>query len=203
MAKSATIHDEFMAIQTALEVLEPLSEVQRKFALTMILARLEMEAASLVVNIGGATSGGVGAGGANVIGNGSGVNQSEVKKMTPKEFLRSKKTITDLERFICLAFYLANVRDVQHFKTRDITALNTEAAGGKFSNAATTANNAVKQSGFLSHAGGGKKQLTPLGEDVVKALPNREAMAEVIAAAPKKRKSKAKRIGKGTPKART
>lgn len=200
MGKSSVITDEFKAIQTALEVLEPLNEAQRNFAVTMILTRLGITAASLSVNTGGGGGGGSGDGGGG--GGGGGGSQGDIKKLTPKDFLRSKRTTTDLERFICLAFYLANVRDVQHFKTRDITALNTEAAGAKFSNAATTANNAVNQSGFLSHAGGGKKPLTTLGEDVVKALPDREAVGQAIAAAPKKRKPKGKGKSKGRPKAK-
>lgn len=197
MAKATVIQDEFKAIQTALEALQPLEDAPRKFALTMILTRLGITPASLNVNAGSGGGGGSGNAGG---GGGGGGSQGDIKSMTPKDFLRSKRTTTDLERFICLAFYLASVRDLAHFKTRDITALNTEAAGGKFSNAATTANNAVNQSGFLSHAGGGKKQLTPLGEDVVNALPDREAVAAAMAAAPKKRKSKAK--GKVTKKAK-
>jgi len=197
MAKSSVIKVEFEAIQTALEALEPLEEPQRKFAVTMILTRLGINASTLHLNAGGGSAGSSGGGGG---GGGAGAGGNNIKSVTPKEFLRQKRPTTDLERMICLAFYLANSRDTAHFKTRDLTTLNTEAAGGKFSNAATTANNAVNQSGFLSHAGGGKKQLTPLGEDVVNAMPDREAIAAVIAAAPKKRKGKSKGKGKSTSK---
>lgn len=200
MAKSSVITDEFKAIQTALEVLEPLEEAQRKFAVTMILTRLGVSPSSLTLNTGGGVGGG--SGGAGGGSGGGGGTQADVKTTIPKDFLRSKRPTTDLERFICLAFYLAKVRDTPAFKTREITDLNTEAAGGRFSNAATTANNAVNQSRYLSQAGGGKKQLTPLGEDVVNALPDRDAVARVIADAPKKRKTRSKAKGKGASKSK-
>lgn len=178
MDNKAGIAESFKAIQTSLEALEPLDATQREFALSMILKGLGMsEPSGYKGNSGGGTA-----------AKHSGGTPADAKGMTPKEFLREKKPHTDLERLTCLAFYLTNVRDTPHFKTEDITALNTEAAGAKFSNASATARNAVSQSGFLSHAGSGKKQLTPLGEDVVDALPDREAMAKVIADAPKRRK---------------
>src|SRR5258706_7063400 len=103
MAKSSVITDEFKAIQTALEVLEPLDEAQRKFAVTMILTRLGVSPSSLALNSGGGGSSAGASGGSGASGGG----QADIKAMTPKAFLRLKRTTTDLERFICLAFYLA------------------------------------------------------------------------------------------------
>lgn len=195
MAKSSIIADEFKAIQTSLEALEPLEEPQRKFAVTMILTRLGITPASLTLNLGGV------AGGAGAASAGAGI-QADIKSMTPRDFLKSKRPNTDLQRLTCLAFYLANARNTPAFKTRELTDLNTDAAGPKFSNAATTANNAVNQNGFLSHAGGGKKQITPLGEDVVNALPDQDAVARAVADAPKKRKYKTKGKSKRTSKSK-
>jgi hypothetical protein len=105
----------------------------------------------------------------------------------PKEFLYEKRPQTDLERIACLAYYLTHYRDTPHFKTLDLSKLNTEAAQLKFSNAANAVDNAAK-AGFLVPASKGAKQLSALGELYVQALPDREAAREAIAhARPKKR----------------
>ena len=56
--------------------------------------------------------------------------------MSPKEFLLEKQPRTDVERIACLAFYLTHYRDTPHFKTLELSKLNTEAAQQKFANAA-------------------------------------------------------------------
>lgn len=56
--------------------------------------------------------------------------------MVPKEFMVQKRPRTDIERVACLGFYLTHYRDTPHFKTLDISKLNTEAAQPKFTNAA-------------------------------------------------------------------
>ena len=64
--------------------------------------------------------------------------------MSPKEFLLEKEPQTDVERIACLAYYLTHYRSMPHFKTADLSLLNTEAAQPKFANTAYSANNAVK-----------------------------------------------------------
>ncbi|MBX3386989.1 MAG: hypothetical protein KF768_10490 [Phycisphaeraceae bacterium] len=177
MAKSTTITDEFKAIQTALEVLEPLDETQRKFALSMILARLGLSGGTLQQSASGGGGGGGGNSGGAAGGAGSG--QLDLSNMTAKQFLAAKKPTTDAERFVCLAYYLTHARNSAQFKTKDITDLNGEAFGGRFSNPAMTANNAVNQSRLLAPAGSGKRRITLLGEQLVEALPDREAVEQV------------------------
>lgn len=188
MAKASVITEEFKAIQTALEVLEPLEQLQREFAVAMILARLGM---------GKAEGGPHGAGRGGTLGAGASaaLTTATIKTVTAKEFLKLKSPATDLERFVCLAYYLTHAKDTAQFTTRDITKLNGEALGPDFSNAAATAMNGVKQSKFLSRAGGGKKRITTLGEAVVEALPDRQKAKEVAAGAPRrsKRKDRGKR----------
>lgn len=99
--------------------------------------------------------------------------------MSPKEFLFQKDPQTDVERVACLAYYLSHYREQEHFKTADLSKLNTEAAQRKFANAAYAVNNA-SHSGFLAAAHGGNKQLTALGEQYVAALPDREAARAVL-----------------------
>jgi hypothetical protein len=86
---------------------------------------------------------------------------------TPKEFLRVKRPASELQRMVCLAFYLTHAHNKPHFKTQDLTALNAEAAGGKFSNPSATVRNATSQSAFFAPGPKGTKQITALGEDYV------------------------------------
>ena len=104
---------------------------------------------------------------------------SEREDLSPKDFLFQKQPATDIERAACLAFYLTHYRNVPHFKTTDISKLNTEAAQLKFSNTSYTVNNATK-SGFLAPAAKGTKQLSALGEKFVDLLPDRDAAKKVM-----------------------
>jgi len=54
--------------------------------------------------------------------------------------------------------------------------------------------NATKQNKFLVAVGQAKKQITALGEDVVAALPNEEAVKAVLANHRKPRKKRAKKV---------
>jgi hypothetical protein len=106
---------------------------------------------------------------------------------SPKDFLFDKQPRTDVERIAVLAFYLTHYRDTPHFKTLDLTKLNTEAAQPKFANAANSAGNAVKQ-GYLVPSNKGLRQLSAAGERFVAALPDREmARATMVSNRPKRR----------------
>jgi hypothetical protein len=110
---------------------------------------------------------------------------------TPKEFMRAKDPKSDVQRVTCLAFYLTNFRETPQFKSTDLTALNTEAAGPRI-NTSRAVNNATNQNQYLAAAGRGRKQITGLGEDVVKVLPDQEAVkaAELQSARRKRRRKK-------------
>jgi len=113
---------------------------------------------------------------------------SEDRSLSPKEFLLEKDPITDIERITCLAYFLTHYREVKHFKTFDLSKLNTEAAQIKFSKAAKSVNNATT-SGFLVQAGKGQKQISARGELYVQALPDHDA-ARASMSNRKKRKAK-------------
>ena len=174
MPKSSIITQEFQSIQAALEALEPLDPTQRQFAVSMILSRLGM-GGTLGVAPGAGIPPPVAAGAASTHVTGLG-------GIGVKEFLKQKAPTTDLERFICLAYYLTHSMDTPSFTTREITKLNADAHGMDFSNAASTAMNAVKQSKYLSSASGGKKRITTRGEGVVEAMPDRAKVKEFLAA---------------------
>jgi len=118
-----------------------------------------------------------------------GIPFSDEKIVSPKEFLFQKRPQSDVERVATLAYYLTHYKDTPHFKTLDISKLNTEAAQAKFSNAAYAVDNATKQ-GYLVPAIRGNKQLSAAGELFVAALPDREAAKEAMLTARPKRKSK-------------
>lgn len=103
---------------------------------------------------------------------------SENTSMTPKEFLLEKQPKNGIERIACLAYYLTHYRDKPHFKTRDLTELNMEAAQPKFSSAAVFANNAVTAH-YLVSSTKGNRQISAFGEQLVQALPDREAAKSV------------------------
>jgi len=115
------------------------------------------------------------------------------RSLSPKEFLRDKNPLTDIERVACLAYYLAYYRDMPHFKTVDISALNTEAALPKFSNASVAVDNARSQ-GYLVSATKGNKQLSAVGEKYVELLPDRNAAREAIRTFRPRRSSKKQKV---------
>lgn len=114
---------------------------------------------------------------------------SEDRDISAKEFLFQKKPTTDIERIACLAYYLAHYRTTPHFKTLDLSKLNTEAAQIKLANAANAVDNATS-AGLLVSAGKGSKQLSALGELYVQNLPDREAAKAAIAHVKPRRKNR-------------
>jgi len=107
--------------------------------------------------------------------------------MSPKEFLFQKQPRSDVERIATLAYYLTHYREMPQFKTLDLSKLNTEAAQPKFSNAASSASNAVKR-GYLVPTSKGHRQLSAAGERFIEALPDREAARAAMNAAQLRRK---------------
>ena len=100
-----------------------------------------------------------------------------------------KQPRTNVERMACLAFYLTHYEDMQHFKTLDLSKLNTRAAQPKFTNSAWVAKDAVT-TGYLAPATKGHRQLSAAGEQFVRALPDREAARAAMAAARPMRRNK-------------
>ena len=88
-------------------------------------------------------SGGDSSGGADQGDKGSGASRSApTTGLDPKKFIGQKKPQNNYERVACLAYYLTHNRDTPHFKTSDITKLNTESAH-HFSNTAVAVQHAT------------------------------------------------------------
>ncbi|MEQ8407558.1 MAG: hypothetical protein RKH07_04705 [Gammaproteobacteria bacterium] len=119
---------------------------------------------------------------------------SEDRSMSPKEFLLDKQPSTDVERVACLAYYLTHYRDTPHFKTIDISKLNTESAQRKFANAAKATANATRNE-YLVPSTKGHRQLGAVGEVFVNALPDRSAARDAVAKLrPRKKRTTKKKI---------
>jgi hypothetical protein len=113
---------------------------------------------------------------------------SKEQSLSPKEFLLKKQPRTDVERVACLGYYLAHYRNQQHFKTGEISDLNTEAAQRRFANTAQAVSNAMV-TGYLAQGIKGMRQLSAGGEMYVEALPDREAAAAAFSNSRPKRTS--------------
>jgi len=103
------------------------------------------------------------------------VNFSARDDIPPKDFLLHKDPRTDVERLACLAYYLKHYRDKPHFKTLDLSVLNTEAAQRKLSNPTVATNNAARDGFFVPSSRKGSRQLSAMGERFVQELPDRSS----------------------------
>jgi hypothetical protein len=117
------------------------------------------------------------------------VPYSQELASSPKQFLLEKQPRTDVERVACLAYYLTHYRDTPHFKTIDLSKLNTEAAQPRLSNANYATKNALTY-GYLAQASKGQRQLSAAGEQFVNALPDRVTAKTVMTNLLRKRQRK-------------
>ncbi len=173
---------EVEALGAVLNAVKDLDEAQRRWVFSSAMSNLGLGQANQAPL------------GTNVVSQ-AGSPQSRVpaphasEDVTPKEFLRRKTPQSDVQRIACLAYYLSHMRNQPHFKTTDLTILNIEGAGSRMSNPSQAVSNATKQSHYLALAGGGKKQITTRGEEVVEALPDQEKVKSLEKSQPKKRKA--------------
>ena len=174
MSKSS--RTDLAALGAVLDALEPLTEHEREWILRTAASRLGVPAMSSSPST--APTGGSSVGTASVL---LGHQQGATTGQTPKRFLAEKQPANDVQKVACLAYFLTHHRQQQHFKTLDLTQLNTEAAGARIGNPAQAVANATTVSGYLAASGGGKKQITAMGERIVEALPDREAVRKVLA----------------------
>jgi len=183
--------DDFEALSTIVGALKQLEPDAQRRVLQSVQTFLGLQPSQ------GSTSHDV-----NILHSSRGVSEQDFSRdrtLSPKEFLRDKEPSTNVERVTCLAYYLTHYRDAPHFKTVDISTLNTEAAQPKFSNAAFAVDDARKR-GLLVPATKGNKQITAAGEKFVELLPDRTAAWEAIRTLRPKRSSKKQKIArKGSP----
>jgi hypothetical protein len=168
--------DELKAVQEALALLWPLDEEARARAVAGIAGALGVGGVLRSGTAGRTQFGAAGVGSSNGAGD----------LGDPEEFLALKAPQTDVERVAVLAYYLKHARGQRHFKTRELSELNLDAAGPRLSNASYTASNATKKMGYLAAGPGGTKQITKRGEALVENLPDRAAAKAAVEALPGK-----------------
>jgi hypothetical protein len=117
---------------------------------------------------------------------------SEDRAMSAKEFIIQKQPRTEVERVACLGYYLTHYQDQPHFKSLDLSKINTEAAQPKMLNPARTTDHAVKNGLLVPAPVKGYKQLSAAAEKFIEALPDRDA-AKAALASFASRRSKRKR----------
>ena len=121
------------------------------------------------------------------------VARGEGAGITAKAFLKQKNPQTDVQRVTCLAYYLNHHKGAKTFNAKELAALNIEAAGTRIGNLSQAVANATKQNQYFAPAGGGKKQITSFGEDMVDALPDQEKVKAADKNRPRKRKGSRKK----------
>jgi len=106
---------------------------------------------------------------------------SEREDISAKEFLKEKQPSSNVDKVACLAYYLTHYSETPHFKTVDISKLNTEAAQAKFSNATQSLKDAIRKGLVVTAGRRGFNQLSAVGEDYVNALPSQQEAKAVLA----------------------
>lgn len=120
--------------------------------------------------------------------------QAAIAKKDPRDFIRIKRPATDVQRVACLGYYLVHTTGQPGFTSKDVATAHTNSGGSKI-NLTRALDNATRKSKYISNRSSREKQLTTLGEDVVNALPDQEAVKTIEAEAKsgrgkKKKKSK-------------
>ena len=110
-----------------------------------------------------------------------------------KAFMRAKNPANDVQRVACLGFYIAETTSQAGFTAKQVADAHTNSGGSKF-NLSRAMDNATRSAKYLSNRTKHEKQLTTLGEDVVNALPNQQAVRDLSA----KARGKAKKGKRGS-----
>jgi len=181
-----THSDEFTSLQTVIQALQPLDTDARARIIAAVTTFLQIRAPEASVPIAASRPNDLESAPSRAA---SYPAFSSSDELSPKEFLFQKQPRSDVERIATLAFYLTHYRETPHFKTLDLSKLNTEAAQPKFANTANSASNAVKQ-GYLVPSSKGMRQLSAVGERFVAALPDRDAARATMAGAKPRRKAR-------------
>lgn len=185
------VNTDFTALQKIIEALKPLEEEERIRVIDSALTFLGTSNTSSAPEV--KSYSGIRLGHPRLESPNTDFSKSNERSMSPKEFIIYKEPRTDVERVASLAYYLTHYLDTPHFRTIDISNLNTEAAQRKFSNATISVKNAIKQ-GYLVPGKKNHRQLSANGEIFVQALPDREKAILAMKNIRSKRKTRVKKL---------
>jgi hypothetical protein len=161
------------ALTTVLAALEPLALPDRQWVLQSAASRWMLPVPTPPG--GGGLPGSPGGGNAPDA-------QAAITAKNVRTFVKAKKPGNDAERVACLGYYIMQTTAHPGFARKHINEAHTN-SGGSNINMTRALDNATRKSKYLSNRGKREKQLTTLGEDVVEALPDRAAVAAVLAQA--------------------
>src|SRR6516164_6942991 len=175
--------DPTTALVAVVKALEPLGDADRQWVLQAAATRWSLQLhAQAAAGGGGAPSASAGGGG-GATGAGAAEAQAAISKKDARAFMRIKRPTTDVQRVACLGYFLVHTTVGKlGFSSAEIRQANTD-SGASGMNFTRALDNATRQAKYLSNRGAKEKQLTTLGEDVVLALPNHEAVKQVEAEA--------------------
>lgn len=179
---------ELKAMEATLSALEPLSADEQQRVLDWLVSKLGLEAPMLRGDGEGLDILGVDGGGIGRLG-------------TIKQFLKGKRPDNDVARAIALGYYLTHALGKETFTAADLSRARTDAALANFNVSRGAAN--ARGSGYLTTTGArGTLKITSVGESLVEAMPDKEAMKKATTQRRRPRRKTASRK-RDTPKKRT
>ncbi|MDE2229765.1 MAG: hypothetical protein KGL11_12095 [Alphaproteobacteria bacterium] len=180
------------ALVIVVKALDPLPDAEKQWVLQSAASRWSLNIQAAGAGAGrpqpGAAAGVIAA----VTGAPTADVESAIAKKDARAFIRIKRPITDVQRVACLGYFLVQTTGQHGFSSKDIGKAHTE-SGGPNINMTRALDNATRQSKYLSRRSAKEKQLTTLGEDVVLALPDQQAVKEAEAAEKSRRRGRTKR----------
>lgn len=176
------------ALVVIVDALEALEDADRRWVLQSAASKWAI-GLQQSANLGGLGGSSVIQPAPHVIPQNGGEADAAIARSDIRAFVRAKRPTTDVERVACLGYFLLKTTGQAGFTSQAINVAHVE-SGGSAINMPRALDNATRRSKYLSNRGAREKQLTTLGEDVVEALPNRDAVAaaEQAAKAPRARK---------------
>jgi hypothetical protein len=171
-------------------------DTERQWVLQSAASRWSVSILAPTANSGGGPSLGAGGGLGAVSGAPSAADvQSAITKKDARAFMRVKQPATDVQRIACLGYFIVQTSGNLGFSSKDVARAQTD-SGGSSINLTRALDNATRKAKYLSNRGPKEKQLTTLGEDVVVALPDQEAVKAIEARAKGRGKGRAKKSKK-------
>jgi hypothetical protein len=125
------------------------------------------------------------------LSNGEAHDPGVIPGETIQKFLKRKDPANTYQRLACLGYYLEDIngKNMASYGNSDLVAANDDARLFKMSNPSSFISDAIYKYHFFSSTGGLKK-LTTIGQEIVRALPNRDEAQKYIATARKKSPAK-------------
>lgn len=168
--------DPTAALVVVVKALEQLNDADRQWVLQSAVSRWNLVPPGLAIGTAGGANAVVGQGVVPVAATGPDT-QAAIARKDARAFMRIKRPSTDVQRVACLGYFLVQTTGQQGFASKDIVKAHTD-SGGSSMNMTRALDNATRRAKYLSNRGPKEKQLTTLGEDIVMALPDQQAVKD-------------------------